>query len=855
MKLSVPRLNEILGILGLSSFALAQPLFDLLARNVEFFVAHRSGRLDIILLIFGVCLLPTILIATVETLAGFVGRKCQQGLHAIVIVVLTAAILLPAAEEGRWSIRQDVTGRGDPPGHCFFIGLLPVPKTAALYDLSFARSGRLPPCFPIPHSCLQACFTKDVASVATTKVGAPASIVMVIFDEFPLASLLDETRQIDPVRYPNFFALSKAATWYRNATTVNEGTLNAVPAILDARYPRPGLRLVPNAKDHPHSLFTLLGGSYQFNVVETNTKLCPEQFCGEDEPRRTSLWRRIRRLFRDVGILYLYVLLNADLTQGLPDITQSWKDFGLGRQTPSQDDEPWAEYHNQVDWRDRPGQFRQFVESIQPSSKPTLHFLHILLPHAPWEYLPSGKKYTFDVKIRGVMGTNDKGVDPNQWVGNQWAVVQAYQRHLLQVGLVDRLLGDLLDRLKTAGLFDPALIVITADHGTSFRLNDSRRRPSATNYPDIMAIPLFVKAPHQEKGSIDDRNVETVDILPTIADILQISMPWKVEGRSAMNQSLPEKIQKMVISEDGRKLVLDPRLDAKYETVIQKIRLFGSGSNPDGLFQIGTHRALIGRRADEIMDAGNISLQCQIDDEGSLSNVDFSGPILLTHLTGRIHNPRQGNDEPIDLAVAVNGIVRAVTETYKVSGEERFSVVLPDSAFRGGHNDVDIFQVADRNGQPVLAAVKRVNRDEYRWGTVISFAINGNARLYQAEGWAAPETYYSWNDGNRARLVLPTSLPKSHVTLKARLSAFLVPGRIEKQTLRILVNQRLAGEWVVTSPGFHYRALTIPNQFFANPKETVITFEMPDAVTPVSAGIGTDMRSLSMAITSLVLTQ
>ena len=585
MKRSVPRLNEILEILVLSSFAMAQPLFDLLSRNVEFFVAHRSERLDIILLVFGICLLPAILIAMVETLAGFVGRKCQQGLHAIVIVVLTAAILLPALRKiggvsGKTSLVVAILL-----GVAFSLACFQYRKLRLFMTFLSPAAVVFPLVFLFHFPVYKLSFSKEVTSVAAAKIGAPAPIVMVIFDEFPLASLLDETRHINSFRYPNFLALSKAATWYRNATTVSEGTLNAVPAILDARYPRPTLRLVPNAKDHPHSLFTLLGGSYQLNVVETNTRICPEQLCGEDEPR-TSLWRRIRGLLWDLGVLYLYILLPADLTHGLPDISQSWKDFGL----LSQDDEPWAEYHNQVDWRDRPGQFRQFVESVQPSSKPSLHFLHILLPHAPWEYLPSGKKYTFEVNIRGVAGNNDNGVDPNQWVEDQWAVVQAYQRHLLQVGLVDRLLGDLLDRLKTAGLFDPALIVITADHGTASVLNDSRRKPSPANYPDIMAIPLFVKAPHQKKGRIDDRNVETVDILPTIADILQISMPWEVEGRSAMNQSLPEKRQKMIITEEGKTLIFDPHLDAKYETVMQKIRLFGSGSDLTGSSRLGLIR-------------------------------------------------------------------------------------------------------------------------------------------------------------------------------------------------------------------------------------------------------------------------
>jgi hypothetical protein len=42
-------LADALHIFVLCSFALAQPLFDLLARSAEFFVAHRSQPLDIFL--------------------------------------------------------------------------------------------------------------------------------------------------------------------------------------------------------------------------------------------------------------------------------------------------------------------------------------------------------------------------------------------------------------------------------------------------------------------------------------------------------------------------------------------------------------------------------------------------------------------------------------------------------------------------------------------------------------------------------------------------------------------------------------------------------------------------------------
>lgn len=34
-----------------------------------------------------------------------------------------------------------------------------------------------------------------------------------------------------------------------------------------------------------------------------------------------------------------------------------------------------------------------FIDAIEPSDPPPLGFLHVLLPHISWTYLPSGKEY------------------------------------------------------------------------------------------------------------------------------------------------------------------------------------------------------------------------------------------------------------------------------------------------------------------------------------------------------------------------------------------------------------------------------------------------------------------------------
>ena len=56
-----------------------------------------------------------------------------------------------------------------------------------------------------------------------------------------------------------------------------------------------------------------------------------------------------------------------------------------------------------------------------------------MLPHSPWRYLPSGRRYS--VRAAPAWGSDEV------WTDNQAAVDQSWQRHLLQLGYADRVLG------------------------------------------------------------------------------------------------------------------------------------------------------------------------------------------------------------------------------------------------------------------------------------------------------------------------------------------------------------------------------------------------------------------------------
>ncbi|MFL5839473.1 MAG: sulfatase-like hydrolase/transferase, partial [Thermoleophilaceae bacterium] len=237
-------------------------------------------------------------------------------------------------------------------------------------------------------------------------------IVFVVFDALPTSMLMKPGGQIDAERFPGFAALARDATWYRNATTVHDSTVKSIPAMLDGRWPS-NLRR-PLVADHPVNLFTLLRGNYRIWADEEGTQLCPRTVCRQ---------RRARLLY----------LLHGRREQRFQAATSQIR--------------------------------------VQPRDKrPQLWFMHVLLPHEPLRFLPSGRVYEGGADP-------EPGLDGNESFDNEFLTQQAEQRHLLQLEFADRLLRDLLTRLRRTGLYDKAMIVVTADHGITFRVKSKPAEP------------------------------------------------------------------------------------------------------------------------------------------------------------------------------------------------------------------------------------------------------------------------------------------------------------------------------------------------------------------------------------------
>ena len=336
------------------------------------------------------------------------------------------------------------------------------------------------------------------------------------------------------------------------------------------------------------------------------------------------------------------------------------------------------------------------MELLTPSPSPTFYLKHVLLPHSPWVYLPSGHTY--------YNGPSETG-SWDDWNSIPWLVKQKYQRHLLQVEFTDRLIGRALDQLRASGLYDRSLIVVTADNGESFGRPGNGHEIDRRSVGDIALTPLFVKLPFQHAGRIDRRHVRTVDILPTIARVAQLRPRWRVEGRSVFGPAarrIPRST--LMIKRSGERVRLSPKALRRRaaDSLRLKLKLFGTGDGPRGLFGIGPHRELHGTPAARwpTLPAGD--LRAELDYAYWFRDLRLDSPSLPVKVTGQLAGP--GSRDPVDLAIVVNGIIEVTAPAIALKGRPSrlFTVMIPESSLREGANTVELFAIEGGRGTPAL---------------------------------------------------------------------------------------------------------------------------------------------------------
>ena len=671
-----------LNLAVLWTFAVAQPLFDLLKDNPEFFAARGSTGFDIISFSVLLVVLPPAVLLGIELLLGLIRPEVRRGAH---IVFLGALVALIAAQALKKSIDASDTvlialsvlvgvalaalwARAEPV-RSFLNILSPVPL---VFLLLFLLSGQISElAFP------------DEAKARSIGGVSRAPIVVVLLDELPSNTLVDANDELDTERYPGFAELAKNATWFKNAYTVYDSTERAQPAIMDGNLPE---------KDQPADP---LGPPEQhLHAVRQEP---PDE---RERGGHLGLLARPLRGHAPRGVVRQPDLLDV---RG-PRARLAARGLAAGhRERPGQRVRELGELRRQrrrgggrarpprsVNTRSnlnggRAVRFQEWIDNIVPGRRPALNFKHTLMPHVPWQYLPSGKRYR--------KAPNDviPGLS-NQSFEDTGQLNVLLQRHFLQTGFADLELQHLWKHLKDEGLWDDSLIVVAADHGVAFPHARERRRLSRENARRrSRRCRSSSRRPTRRTGKTDDAWVETIDILPTIFDILNLDPRVKMDGRSAFSDEVQNRDELRILirnSFEVLRIPADTFTRERRAIIDRNQRLFGSGADgPERLYEIGPNPELIGQPASAAGEELDVDLSYQRD----YGNVGADPLYVPVHVVGRVNGPDR---HPRDIAVAVNGTIHAVGNTFKLAvGDdgELVSVIVPESAFQKGRNRVQVF--------------------------------------------------------------------------------------------------------------------------------------------------------------------
>jgi len=126
----------------------------------------------------------------------------------------------------------------------------------------------------------------------------------------------------------------------------------------------------------------------------------------------------------------------------------------------------------------------------------------------------------------------------------------------------DARFGDFINELKQQGLLDKTIIIIASDHGTEF-YEHNRLDHGHTLYQELIHIPLVVWAPNFNGVKTVTSQVSTLDIMPTILDLVGIKTNETVEtqmkGQCLISAMKGENVSRDVYSETDYRLFTHKR--------------------------------------------------------------------------------------------------------------------------------------------------------------------------------------------------------------------------------------------------------------------------------------------------------
>lgn len=769
---------RLLHVLALCTLAITQPLLAILGDNPTFFTAHDSSPGQVVWLALTVALVPALVLSALDVGAHLISPSLGRRVHVAIVAVLVFVMVIQIVDvlPGHWLVPVGVAAALTAGLVVLYVSKEAIRSVVSMLALTPAVFVSL---FLFVSPASSIVFPDDVTAVELDDLlgdlddpafADPASdgsdtapptlaervderfppIHLLVFDELPMASLLDETGEIDRARWPNFARLADTSHLFSNATTTGFTTERAIPGILTGRYETAA---APVYSLYPENLFTLLGDIYDVSSSDPLVDLCPPSVCngsppqamtellasdsptGTTTPTTSSTTSTVAPspapdtgpdssfglLLDDAMVVFGHLATPDGLDLGLPSIGATWGDFGgdsrTGDTPPDPTPAPTITTTSTtgppltVDVGQVPIDDVVDVDADAVNEQNT-EFLDSLITD-------DSRVADFRVDVAAISATEAPRLHythvllphvpwrlhpdgeiyadielpgyASMWDDDPATARAGQQRHLLQLQFVDRLLGEYLDALEREGLLDAATVIVVADHGISFRPGSrSRGIDDVANLGGIAGVPLFYKLPGQTESVRHHDPVETIDIVPTIAAQLEVEMPWSVDGTDLFGPGI-ERVR--TVRQPFSTDVPEPFQPLMDEVTDDLLAVFGNGTTGSLYGLAGLHDRIGGSITDLIDEE---TAYCWTRDRPE-ALPDDDGSTGFAY--GRLATSR---DERIPIALTVGDTLTGTSMSLATDVSHRVYALGDPGLWRDATiDDIGLHEIVDGRLRPI----------------------------------------------------------------------------------------------------------------------------------------------------------
>jgi arylsulfatase A-like enzyme/cytochrome c-type biogenesis protein CcmH/NrfG len=111
-----------------------------------------------------------------------------------------------------------------------------------------------------------------------------------------------------------------------------------------------------------------------------------------------------------------------------------------------------------------------------------------------------------------------------------------------EIAEADRLVGELIGRLRRLKIYESALVILLSDHGEGLG-DHGEEEHGVLLYREALQVPLLLKLPGSRRaGDTVAAPAQLVDIVPTVAALLDLELPSDLLGASLLDLPLERRI-------------------------------------------------------------------------------------------------------------------------------------------------------------------------------------------------------------------------------------------------------------------------------------------------------------------------